>query len=149
MASYTTDSSLRVLWMAFVDQGESEAMKTLSDCRVLHCDKHQFRAKMTVVNGHNMNILALSLSHNVVWFCELPSDYQIIYSCSVIYLWLCYSYIRALNVLYNESTCLLCRELFWTRENLFTQVGVRSRDVWHHQGYPTNEDEIFTTFCKE
>ena len=48
-----------------------------------------------------MNILALSLSYNVVWFCELPSDYQIIYSCSVIYLWLCYSYIRALNVLYN------------------------------------------------
>ena len=59
----------------------------------------------TVVNGHNMNILALSLSYNVVWFCELLSDYQIIYSCSVIYLWLCYSYIRALNVLYNESTC--------------------------------------------
>ena len=35
------------------------------------------------MNGHNMNILALSLSYNVVWFCELPSDYQIIYSCSV------------------------------------------------------------------
>ena len=29
-------------------------------------------------------------------------------------------------------------------ENLFTKVGVRSRDVWHLQGYPTNEDKIFT-----
>ena len=34
--------------MAFVDQGEFEAMKTLSGCRTLRCDKHQFRVKMTV-----------------------------------------------------------------------------------------------------
>ena len=39
---------LRVLWMAFVDQGEFEAMKTLSGRRAPRCDKHQFRAKMTV-----------------------------------------------------------------------------------------------------
>ena len=32
--------------MAFVDQGEFEAMKTLSGRRAPRCDKHQFRAKM-------------------------------------------------------------------------------------------------------
>ena len=31
------DSSLR---MALVDQGEFEAMKMLSGCRTLHCDRH-------------------------------------------------------------------------------------------------------------
>ena len=30
------------------DQGEFEAMKTLSGRRAPHCDKHQFRATMTV-----------------------------------------------------------------------------------------------------
>ena len=34
--------------MTFIDQGEFEAMKTLSGCRAPRCDKHQFRAKMTV-----------------------------------------------------------------------------------------------------
>ena len=34
--------------MAFVDQGEFEAMKTLSGRRAPRCHKHQFRAKMTV-----------------------------------------------------------------------------------------------------
>ena len=34
--------------MAFIDQGEFEAMKTLSGRRAPCCDKHQFRAKMTV-----------------------------------------------------------------------------------------------------
>ena len=34
--------------MAFVDQGEFEAMKTLSGRRAPRCDKHQFRTKMTV-----------------------------------------------------------------------------------------------------
>ena len=32
----------------FVDQDEFEAMKTLSGRRAPRCDKHQFRAKMTV-----------------------------------------------------------------------------------------------------
>ena len=32
----------------FFDQGEFEAVKTLSGHRGLHCDKHQFRAKMMV-----------------------------------------------------------------------------------------------------
>ena len=32
----------------FIDQGEFEAMKTLSGRRAPRCDKHQFRAKMTV-----------------------------------------------------------------------------------------------------
>ena len=35
MASYTTDSSPRVLW---VDQSDSEAMKMLSGCRALRGD---------------------------------------------------------------------------------------------------------------
>ena len=34
--------------MAFIDQGEFEAMKTLSVRRTPHCDKDQFHAKMTV-----------------------------------------------------------------------------------------------------
>ena len=34
--------------MAFVDQDEFEAMKTLSGRRAPRCDKDQFRAKMTV-----------------------------------------------------------------------------------------------------
>ena len=33
---------------AFVDQDEFEAMKTLSGRRTPRCDKHQFRAKITV-----------------------------------------------------------------------------------------------------
>ena len=32
----------------FIDQCEFEAMKTLSSRRAPRCDKHQFRAKMTV-----------------------------------------------------------------------------------------------------
>ena len=34
--------------MAFIDQGEFEAMKMLSGRRALRCDKNQFCAKMTV-----------------------------------------------------------------------------------------------------
>ena len=34
--------------MAFIDQGEFEAMKTLSGRRAPRCEKDQFRAKMTV-----------------------------------------------------------------------------------------------------
>ena len=34
--------------MAFIDQGEFEAIKTLSVRRAPRCDKDQFRAKMTV-----------------------------------------------------------------------------------------------------
>ena len=51
MASFAMDSSHsshRVLRMAFIDQGEVEAMKTPIGCRDPRCDKDQFRAKMTV-----------------------------------------------------------------------------------------------------
>ena len=34
--------------MAFIDQGEFEALKMLSGRRALHCDKQQFHAKMMV-----------------------------------------------------------------------------------------------------
>ena len=34
--------------MAFIDQGEFEAMKTLSGWETLRCDEHPFRAKMKV-----------------------------------------------------------------------------------------------------
>ena len=34
--------------MAFIDQDEFEAMKTLSGHRAPRCDKHQFSAKMKV-----------------------------------------------------------------------------------------------------
>ena len=34
--------------MAFIDQGEFEAMKTLSDWEAERCDEHPFRAKIKV-----------------------------------------------------------------------------------------------------
>ena len=34
--------------MAFIDQGEIEAMKSLSGWEVARCDEHPFRAKLKV-----------------------------------------------------------------------------------------------------
>ena len=34
--------------MAFIDQGEFEAMKMLSGWEAAHCDKHPFHAKIKV-----------------------------------------------------------------------------------------------------
>ena len=48
MASFVTDSSRRVLWMAFIDQGEFEAMKMLSGWEAVRYDEHPFRAKINV-----------------------------------------------------------------------------------------------------
>ena len=48
MASFAMDSSPRVLWMAFINQGEFEAMKTLSGWEVAQYDEHPFRAKIKV-----------------------------------------------------------------------------------------------------
>ena len=39
---------LDILGMAFIDQGEFEAMKTLSGWETAHCDGHLFRAKIKV-----------------------------------------------------------------------------------------------------
>ena len=39
------NSTLIVLWMAFVEQGEFEAMKTLSGWEAARCDEHQFCAE--------------------------------------------------------------------------------------------------------
>ena len=47
MVSYATDRNRRAE-NGLIDQGEFVAMKTLSGCKVLCCDKHQFRDKMTV-----------------------------------------------------------------------------------------------------
>ena len=44
----TVARSSHSLWMAFVDHGEFEAMKTPIGRRAPRCDKDQFRAKMTV-----------------------------------------------------------------------------------------------------
>ena len=49
--------------MAFVDQGEFEAMKTLSGRRAPRCDKHQFRTKMTV---STLTVCEISLLNVVV-----------------------------------------------------------------------------------
>ena len=46
-ASFDVQQSQCCEWLLF-DQGEFEAMNTLSDRRAPRCDKHQFRAKMTV-----------------------------------------------------------------------------------------------------
>ena len=42
------DSNHRVLWMAFIDQGEFEAMKTLSGWEAVRWDEHPFRVKIKV-----------------------------------------------------------------------------------------------------
>ena len=49
MASYTT-SSCRAVYTVnnFFDQGNFEAMKTLSGWEAARCDEHQFRAKIKV-----------------------------------------------------------------------------------------------------
>ena len=49
--------------MAFVDQGEFEAMKTLSGWEAAHCDEHQFRAKIKV---SAWTVFELSLFEQVV-----------------------------------------------------------------------------------
>ena len=48
MASFTTNSNHRVLWMAFIDQGEFEVNKDAGRRRAPRCDKHHFCAKMKV-----------------------------------------------------------------------------------------------------
>ena len=48
MASFTTDNNHRVLWMAFIDQSEFEAMKSLSGWEAVRCDEHPFYAKIKV-----------------------------------------------------------------------------------------------------
>ena len=46
MASFVTDSNHRVLWIAFIDQGDFEAMKSLSDWEAAPCDDNQFHTKI-------------------------------------------------------------------------------------------------------
>ena len=48
MASYTTSSCRAVYTVNFFDQGNFEAMKTLSGWEAARCDEHQFRAKIKV-----------------------------------------------------------------------------------------------------
>ena len=40
-----------------IDQGKFEAMNMLSGRRVSHCDKHQFRAKVTVFEMSSLNVV--------------------------------------------------------------------------------------------
>ena len=47
--------------MAFVDHGEFEATKTPIGCRAPHCDKDQFRAKMTVSTSTVCEISLLNI----------------------------------------------------------------------------------------
>ena len=51
--------------MAFVDQGEFEAMKTVSGCRAPRCDKHQFCAK-TSVDARHLGV-SPSERYNTTW----------------------------------------------------------------------------------
>ena len=58
--------------MAFVDQDEFEAMKTLSGRRAPRCDKDQFRAKMTVSKVRRGNlernlVLGAYFSYELRW----------------------------------------------------------------------------------
>ena len=69
--------------MAFIDQGEFETMKMLDERRAPRCDKHQFRAKMTVstqavVEISLLNVVAclkkkmsLLLPHTFTFSCLL------------------------------------------------------------------------------
>ena len=49
---------------SFINQDEFVAMKTLSGCKALRCDKHQFRDKMTV---RTWTVFEISLFDKVVW----------------------------------------------------------------------------------
>ena len=48
LASFTTDSNHRVLRMAYIDQGEFEAMNLLSGWGAARSDEHQFHVKIKV-----------------------------------------------------------------------------------------------------
>ena len=58
--------------MAFIDQGEFEAMKTLNDRRAPRCDKDQFRAKMTV---STQTVFKISLL-NIVVLTRKKEEYE-------------------------------------------------------------------------
>ena len=49
MVSFATGSNRGVLWMAFNDQSEFEAMKTLNGWEATHYDEHLFRDKIKVI----------------------------------------------------------------------------------------------------
>ena len=55
-----------------MDQGEFEAMKTLSGRRAPRCDKHEFRAKMTV---STQTVLEMSLL-NIVVSARKKEEYE-------------------------------------------------------------------------
>ena len=59
--------------MAFIDQGEFEAMKTLNVRRAPRCDKHQFRAKMTV---RTQPVFEISLL-NIVVLTRKKEEYEV------------------------------------------------------------------------
>ena len=56
--------------MAFIDQGEFEAMKTLSSWKAVRCDEHPFRAKIEV---SAWTVFELSLFDKVV-SCGLKEE---------------------------------------------------------------------------
>ena len=60
--------------LAFIDQGEFEATKTLDDRRALRCDKHQFRAKMTVSTQTVFEISLLNVSRNGMNIDNRPTE---------------------------------------------------------------------------
>ena len=64
MASFTMNSNHTVLWMAFIDQGEFEAMKMLSGWETARCAEHSFRAKIKV---SAWIVFKFSLFDKVVW----------------------------------------------------------------------------------
>ena len=53
--------------MAFIDQGEFGAMKTLSGWEAARCDKHQFRAKITVNTKPLLNIVVITRKKDKKW----------------------------------------------------------------------------------
>ena len=58
--------------MAFVDQGEFEAMKTPIGHRAPHCDKDQFHAKMTSNRLQDIVVEHCGCNKNVASFPGLP-----------------------------------------------------------------------------
>ena len=55
--------------MAFIDLGEFEAMKTLTSRRAPRCEKHQFRAKITVStsDGFGLKWGLLSVARDAIF----------------------------------------------------------------------------------
>ena len=90
----------------FIDQGEFEAMKTLSGWKVAHCDEHPFRAKIKV---SAWTIFELSLFDKVVWTKK---------------------YIQKWHFHYHTLFCLTLLHGFWPLISVLVITNALKEEAW-------------------